>query len=226
MDPFTLLSMLGSLGQVGGGLAGLFGGKKFNGTNPSDVANQYLNQIPGAMKPYYQPYMDAGGKALQNLQGEYGTLTDNPQDIYEKLSKNYEPSKGYKFSLEQALNAAGNASAAGGMAGTPQDQQQQMKIGQGLASQDFQQYLDRMLGLYGTGLQGQQGLETQGFNANTDYGNMLGSLLGQQAQYGYAGQDWKNQNRRQNLNNIFSGLSSMGSGYQTGNYLNNLFNQG
>lgn len=220
MLPLALLGMLGGLGSAAGGIAGLFGDKNKN--NPANAANRYLDQIPGQMKPYYQPYMDAGKSALGNLQGQYGQLTNDPGALYEKLSAGYKPSAGYQFKLNQALGAGQNASASGGMLGTPKDVQQQEQIGHDISDQDFEEYLNHVLGMYGTGLQGQQGIENQGFDASTNYANSLGSTLGQKAQNAYAGQDWMNQKNKDNWSNIFGGLGAAGSGYLSGNLMDSM----
>ena len=193
-------------GQALGGLAGLFGWGQ--GKNPADVANQTLNKIPGAMQPYYSPYQEAGKGALSDLQNQYGNLTNNTGDVYNKLAGGYKESPGYQFQLHQALEAGNNQAAAGGIAGSPAAQQANMGVAQGLASQDYNNYLNSVLGLYGQGLQGQQGLNQMGYNANTDYANMLGSNLGQQAQYGYAGQAGKNQASSGSWQNLLSGLGT------------------
>ena len=121
----ALLSALPGIASAAGGVAGLFGKK---GRNPADASNQYLDQIPGAMKPYYQPYMDSGSRSMGKLEGEYGSALDDPNSIYNKLSSGYKESPGYQAKLQAALGAGQNASAAGGMLGTPQDVTQESKI--------------------------------------------------------------------------------------------------
>lgn len=44
--------------------------------NPADKASPYLDKVPGTIKPYYDPYINAGQGALGNLQGEYGALAN------------------------------------------------------------------------------------------------------------------------------------------------------
>lgn len=189
----------------------LFGRNK----NPAGEANKYLNQIPGTINPYYQPYINAGQGALNNVQGEYGKLTNDPNAIYNKLASGYEPSKGYQFNLQQALNAGQNAAASGGMLGTPQNQQQSQQIASGLASQDFQNYLANNMGLYGMGLQGQQGLESQGWDASKSLAENLANVLGRQGQLAYEGQAAQNANRGANWSNLF-GLAGQALPYLFG----------
>lgn len=213
----ALLSMLPGIASAAGGLFGMFGNKKKN--NPANAANPYLDQIPGQMKQYYQPYMDAGNSAMSSLQGEYGKLMGDPASMYNKFAEGYKESPGYKFKLDQAMNAARNASAAGGMLGTPQDQQQAMQTATGIADQDFNDYMSQISGLYGKGLEGEQGIENQGFDANTSFANMLAQILGQKGMNAFTGQQGQNQANSQNWSNLFSGIGAAGAGY--GSYTKN-----
>jgi len=61
----------------------------------------------------------------------------NPNSMYNKFSEGVQRSPGYQFKLKQALQAGQNPSAAGGMLGTPQDQQQQMGIANDLSKPGF-----------------------------------------------------------------------------------------
>lgn len=200
-------NILSGIGQAAGGL---FGGK---GGNPEAAANKYLNQIPGAVNPYYRPYQAAGINALGKLQGQYGEMTDNPGAFYNKLAGGYTQSPGYDFKLKQALNARNNAAAAGGMSGTPQHEQQSMETAEGIANQDFENYLNHVLGIFGKGQQGYEGINTQGFDANTQFGQMLAQLLGNQAQYAYGSETQKNINNSNKWGNILSGIGTAVSGF-------------
>ncbi len=180
--------------------------------NPADSANQYLNQIPDVLKQYFQPYMQQGQQAGQQLTGQYNQMTTNPGELYSQLGQGYKESPGYQFRLKQALQAGQNASAAGGMLGTPQDQQQQSGIAEGLAGQDFDQYIQHILGLFGAGQQGQQQLQQQGFQAGTGLGENLGNVLGTQGQYAFGGQAGQNSNRSNNWSNLISGATTLASG--------------
>lgn len=205
----ALIAALPGIISAAGGVASMFGHHK----NPADEANNYLDQIPGAMNPYYQPYMNAGNNALNKLTGEYGSALDDPNSIYNKLAQGYKESPGYQAKLKAALSAGTNASASGGMLGTPQDVQQHEQIAHDITDQDFQDYLNHMTGIYNKGLEGTQGIENQGFGANTSYGNMIGSVLGQKGQNAYTGTAGENQARSQNWANIISGLGSALTGF-------------
>ena len=205
-----LLAALPGIGQAAGGLFGLFGKKK---KSPGSAANPYLDQIPDAMKKYYQPYQDAGTSALGKVQGEYGKLTDDPGSMYSKFAEGYKQSPGYQFKLQQALGAGQNAAAAGGMLGTPQDQQMATQTANDIASQDFNDYMSQISGLYGKGLEGQQGLESQGFEANTDFAKMLAQIFGQKSNNAFSDQAGKNAASSKNWADLFSGLGNAGAGW-------------
>lgn len=179
------------------------------GKNPADAGMGYLGQIPDTTKPYYQPYIDQGQQAGGKLNSQYDQMTQNPGDFLSKISSGYKQSPGYQFKLQQALGAGQNASAAGGMLGTPQNQQQQMEIGEGIASKDYEDYINHILGIFGQGQKGQEQFQQQGFGASTGYGDLLGSNLAQQAGLATQGQAAQNQQRGQNWSNLFNLGSSL-----------------
>lgn len=194
------LQRLGGLGMFGSGVAGLFGGNK----NPFDKANKYYEQIPGQVGPYYDPYMQSGKRALGGLEEEYGDLLGDPGGKLNQFGEGYQQSPGFKFALDQALGASGRAAAAGGMAGSPAHQQDAMQTATGLANQDYYNWLDKTTGLYGKGLEGQQGLAGMGFNANKNMADMIAQMLAQQGDAAFKGQ--ASQNQSNPWGNIFGGL--------------------
>ncbi len=182
------------------------------GQNPSDKANEYLNQIPDTITPYYQPWIDAGKNAQGQTSGIYDQMTSNPNEYYNKLASGYKQSPGYQFKLDQALSASNNAQAAGGMAGSPQHQQLNMQTANGIASQDFNDYLTQVLGINKTGLQGEENALTRGYNASTGLADNLGSNLGQQGKLAYEGAAGKNASHGQMLQNIFTLATTLAGG--------------
>ena len=222
-----MMGIGGGLGTAAGGAFGLFNKNK----NPGTVASNTIGQIPGQTKQYYQPYMDAGKGALGDLQNQYKDLLGGTKQ--NQLGESYKESPGYQFALKQALAASNNANAAGGMLGTPMNQQNNMEAAQGIASKDYGNYMQNQMGLYGQGLQGEQGLNTQGQTASSNYADTIGNALSQQAGYQYAGQAGQNQNKSNMLSNILSGLGTAGASYLGGpgggaaaSWLSNFFGKG
>lgn len=188
-------------GAIGGGLGllgGLFGGRENDRANKK--TDRMLDQIPGNLKQYLLPYINAGMSSMGKIGGEYDKLISDPNAIISGLGAGYRESPGYQWRRDQGLNAITNAQAAGGMAGTPQHQQYAGELAGNLADQDYQNYLSSVLGLYGTGLQGHQGLTELGAGAG-------GSLATGLANYmlGRAGLDYT---RQANQNQANSGILS------------------
>lgn len=161
--------------------------------NPSNAAQPYLNQVPGTVSPYFNPYIQAGTEQLGNYQNQLGQLTNNPGGFVNQIGSGYQQSPGFQFALQQALRAAGNQQAAGGMSGTPAAQFQAEQVATGLANQDYYNWLQQALGAYGKGLEGEQGLVQGGQLAGSQLGGILGQNLGNQAAFGYAGKAQQNQ---------------------------------
>lgn len=201
-----LIKMSPGLASIGGGMFNMLGKKK----NPADAANRELDKIPGQVSPYYQPYIDKGKSAMDALSGQYGDMTNDPNAFYNKIAGGYKESPGYQYKLQQALTAGSNAAAAGGMLGTPMNQEQNMGIAEGLANKDFEDYLQNVLGIFGQGQKGMEGQQQMGFDASKGYGDILGQIGGQKAAYNFAGQAGQNQSNAANWGNIFGGLGSLG----------------
>ncbi len=214
----ALLSMLPGILSAGGGLLNMFGSKK-KANAPMNAANPYLNQIPGQTLPYYQPYMNAGNSALNTLTGEYGKSINDPNAQYDKFASGYKESPGYKAQLEEAMRAITNSQAAGGMAGSGQHQQFSAEKALDLHGKDFEDYLNHIMGIYGKGIEGEEGIEKQGYGANTDYANMLANITGKKAGMAYDAADSENKASGQDWSNIFGGAGAAASGYNS--YKNN-----
>lgn len=204
LRPFGLGAGFGNLAA---GISGLFN----NGNNPADAANKYIGQIPGATSKYFEPYVHYGQEALPILQGQYNDLLGSPGGKLNEIGQSFHESPGFKFALQQALQGANHAAAAGGMAGSPQHEQQNMQIGTNLANQDYYNWLNQATGLYGKGLSGEQGLMGGGLQAGNNLADMIAQTLAQQAQYEYEGQAAKNESKNSLFSNIGSGLGLLGA---------------
>lgn len=149
----------------------------FNSKDPQD----YYKQIPGAVQPYLQPYMNAGSRGLSELDPQFHQLVTDPASRLNQIGAGYQQSPGFQFALKQALASGANAAAAGGMRGTAADQQNAMQTATGLENQDYNTYLQHALGLYGQGLQGYQDFAHMGQQSSTDMGQLIAESLAQQA---------------------------------------------
>lgn len=187
-----------------GFLSNLFSG----GKNPAEAAMPYLERIPGETKPYLDPFFQAGKGALPSLQEQYGSLLGDPGALMNRIGGSYQQSPGLNFAIQQALQGAGHAAAAGGMAGSPAHQQQSMQLASNLANQDYNNWLQNALGMYGMGLSGQQGLAGMGQQAGTSLADIISQTLAQQGNLAYQGQAQQNANQAGLLSGLGKGLGS------------------
>lgn len=186
-------SLFGGKRRSGGGGGGTYAFDP--GPNPASMAMPYLDQIPGTVKPYLDPYVQEGRTAGEALNPIYGRMSQDPTAFLNELMGKYTPSTGYKFKENEMLRAAQNSAAQGGYAGTRNAQMEQSDLVRGLLGQDMQEFLTNLLGIQGRGIAGQEQRVGRGFDASTDLANILGSNLGQKATLGFQGQAQQNQNR-------------------------------
>lgn len=196
----------------GAGLGSLLGGAM--GPDP----NQYYNQIPGVYHQQLDPYSNMGHQLLPQMQQNYQNMM-NPGQFLNSMGQGFQQDPGYQFNLHQALMGSNQAQAAGGMAGSPQSQQFGAQIASNMADQGYQNYLNHATGAYNSGLQGMQGLETQGFDASNNMASGLASVLQNQAMMQAA----KNQQNQSGMSSMFGGLfGGGGTGSGGGSFLSGL----
>lgn len=192
---------------------GLFSAPAY--TNPADKAMPYMQQIPGTITPYYQPYVDAGTNSLATLMGQYQSLISDPGAVMNKMGAGFEESPGYQFQYNQGMNAANSAAASGGMLGTPEHQQNASDMSSNLANQDYYNYLSHVLGLYSQGMSGEEGTMKLGYGAGNELASSLAGNLQNEAGMAYAGQN--NQNMADAQKAMFPWeMLGMGVGGMTG----------
>ena len=188
-----------------------FGGKSTM-PNPADAAMPYLNQVPGTIKPYYDPYISAGQGALGTLQGQYSQLVNDPGSLMRMLGSGFQQSPGYQFQYNQGKNAVDNAAASGGFLGTEQHQQNAGAMASNLANKDFYDYFNNAKDLYGRGLSGYEGINQMGYNASDTLASSLGANLMNQGQLAYQGQQSENEAQQAGMQNLLSLLGGLGGG--------------
>ena len=195
----------GAGGAIGAGLGSMFADWK----NPSDAGMGYMDQIPGQLDKYLSPYINAGNRQLPGLEDQYNQLTNDPGARLNQIGAGYHQSPGFQFAMQQALQGAGHAAAAGGMAGTPQHEQQNMTLATNLANQDYNQWLGNALGMYGMGMQGKQGLYDTGAKTGISMGEDLASVLANKAKLAYEGQNAENQHEGGMWGGLMGGIGQL-----------------
>jgi hypothetical protein len=188
-------------------IGNIAGGKAYH--NPGTAANRYLSKIPETITPYYQPYIDAGQRSLGTFEDQLNSLVNNPESLLQSLGSTYQSSPGYNWNVKQATNAANQAAAAGGMIGSPQEQLELSNNIMGLANQDYYNYINQALGLYGTGLSGLGSLNTQGFQASNELAQSLANTLQSQSQAAYYGTDSANEQNQGSAGDFASTIAAL-----------------
>ena len=186
--------------------------------DPAKKANKYVSQIPGAVNPYYDPYVQAGNQAMGQLQGQYGQMMglydplsqaymqsmQDPTAVLGGITSQYQTSPYEQYEQQNAMTSMNNAMQAGGMTGTPEHQTMAAQKSSDIANKYMQDYLKAALGirsqgmagtanLFGKGLSGLQGLNKLGFEGSKDMASAIAQTLMNQANLSYAGTAAKNQ---------------------------------
>lgn len=155
--------------------------------NPAKEAGKTLDKIPGQTNKYGQPFFDAGVSSLPGYKEFMERLMQHPDEVMNMLGKGYTESPGYQWNLKQGTEAINNANASGGMLGTPQHEQMAGEMATGLASKDYNEYMDRTLKTLGIGAQGTGDIVKGGQTAGSDMANRIVEYLTNKSNVEYAG---------------------------------------
>lgn len=181
-----------------------------------DQYNQYANQAKGDINQYtnraigyLDPYRQAGQNALTGYQNMLGKYQD-PTGYEDEIEKHYMMSPGAQFRMKYGMNALKGRLAAQGLSGSGAEDTALTNYTQGVISGDMGDYLNRVLGIGRTGLQGYGDLARMGEQGAITSGNYA-----QQAGEDIGGIDTAQANAaakaHQNLqNNLWGGISWLG----------------
>lgn len=180
--------------------------------DPTKHAGETLDQIPDQVKGYYDPYIGAGQQEMGNLQNQFGQLTSDPGAFMNQLGSGFHESPGYQFALQQAMQGSGHAMAAGGMAGSPMHEQQNMQLATNLGNQYYNSYLKNVLGLYGMGIRGEEGINQMGYNASNSMANQIRDMLMSKSKLQYMGDAGRNSYNQAMTADVMKGLTAAATG--------------
>lgn len=163
--------------------------------------------------------MDDGRVAIQyrdNPTGEWRTTQNQFDDISgakdfleSRQHGGFEATPGYQFQLEQGQNALERSQAARGTSLGGAAMKEAMRFGQGLASQEYGNYYNRLSGMAGFGQQGATANQQSGQAYATGAGNAL-QAEGAARASGYAG---VNNALQSGINGGFSILGMQQAGF-------------
>lgn len=126
-----------------------------------DVLQEHYEQLRKDYEPFRQTGLAADEQLNRLLQGDLSGFRESP---------------GYQYAVGQGEKALGRQASAQGFLNTGQQKQALQRHGQGMASQDYYNYLNSLMAASGRGLTatGQMGQAGQAYSQNVS--NVLGNL--------------------------------------------------
>lgn len=170
---------IGAIGSIGSALIG--GNAAQTAAQEQEQAAQQAEQTQLQMynqtRSDLSPYRTTGGSALSSIADMYGLAGGTGANAGSTGSgvQNFSAftnSPNYQFALQQGGQAVDESAASKGQTLSGANQMAQLSFGQGLASQQFNQYYANLSGLAGLG----ESASAQQANANQSTGNSLASL--------------------------------------------------
>ena len=177
--------------------------------NPANAAMPWQQKALDTQNYYVHQGQGAGNQLNQ----QYSGMAQDPNAHYNDIMKNYTQSDSYKQKLQEGLGAAGNSAAAGGMRGSPMDQDYSGRLAAHLQGEDMQSWYNNLMGIETRGQAGQQHIADQGFNAAGNQANQYNNMGNTAAM----GKDWESQRKQAFMNQLMS-LLGTGAGAAAGGY--------
>lgn len=125
---------------------------------------------------YYDPYTSAGTDALGMYQNALGL---NGAQGNQTAQNAFKVGPGYQFAMDQGIQALDRSAAGRGMYGSGNNAMELTQFGQGLANQEYGNWLNSLAGLGNAGLTsaaGQTQRQGQLAGIDTGLGNAIGSI--------------------------------------------------
>lgn len=209
-------------GIVGGVLAGRAQAKaaKTAAAAQERAANQQINyqkEIYADQTQRFKPFLDTGTNALAGYNFEMG-LGARPENY-----GGFQTTPGYGFRKQQGIDAIDASAATRGGLMSGRTLQDLTTFGDGLASQEYGNYMQRLAGLTDMGM-GAAGMQaTAGNNSAAGVSNALGNIGNAQAA-GAIGQGNALSGMFNNLSGAFGYMKQPGGGVNgNGGWANGLF---
>lgn len=178
--------------------------------NQGGSAMNYLNNIPGTITPYYQPFINQGQSAYNTMNPQISAMTSDPVAFLQNIMKGYQPSNSYQMQNTEMQKAAGNTAAAGGMRGSLNDISNSAHITDTLMGNDMQNWLANVLGIQRTGLGQESHIYDTGYNASNALAGDLSNVMGSQSQLAFQQQQQKEQQKSDLMHSLVGGAGMLG----------------
>jgi hypothetical protein len=216
----------------------IFGGSKGDWSNIEDKYNQMMQQAQDYIKQMYgqgrtditqgvsqaydinKPYMQAGTTALDAYLSSLGLGSKGQQGVQDVYNQ-FTTGPGYQFALKQGMQSTQQAAAAKGLGGSGAEQAQLQQLGQGMAQQEWNNYLSnyqsKLSNIAGIGqssaeqqAQIQYGGGQSLANLGLQYSGMNVGVLENQAKAQAEAAMAQQSMRQQGWGNIFGALGQLG----------------
>jgi len=169
--------------------------------NPAKKAEPWLEKAGDI----YKPYMEQGQEAYDVRNPIFNQRAQDPIGQYNQLMSGYQESPGYQKRRENALTAAGNSAAAGGMRGGLQDMSNESQIADALLQGDMGDWYNKVYGMQNSGLEGLGDIYNKGYSAASDLANNYGN----RGNLDMLGQIYNNQQKQSSQNNMTGSMSDI-----------------
>ncbi len=180
----TAAALIGSAALTAGGSYLSSRGANKAAQIQADAAQRgYDQQLAFAREAqqYHKPYTDVGKGAIYTLADLYGISTDgnpNATPYGEQSVQAFRNSPDYDFAFREGNRALTFSNAAQGMLRSGNHLRDLTQYGQGLATQNFNNYAQRLMSLANLG----RGAASQASGQGIQVGNNLATSLGNQGQ--------------------------------------------
>lgn len=148
----------------------------------SDIARQQMDVQERAYEETtdrFQPFLGAGENALRAVSYELG-LGERPT-FGGREYEGFKATPGYEFRVNEGINALEGSAASRGGLFSGQTGEDLVSFGQGIASQEYNNFLNRLTGLSASGQNAAGNLAAAGQNFATGSSNALANLGDAQA---------------------------------------------
>jgi hypothetical protein len=157
-----------------GNIIGALTGSSAQG-NYQNAANQFGNAAQS-----YNPYIQRGNTASEELMRQYGQLVSDPNHLQDQIAKGFQLSPYQQNLLNQTTSRSNMNAANSGMQFSPEAQRALNEQINNQTGQFQNDYVNRGVGTYGMGLQGYQGMNQMGFQAQGAKNDLMTQQIGSQ----------------------------------------------
>lgn len=173
----AIVGGIGAIGSIGSAVIGSNAAKSAAQAQEqaASQAQQFQMQMFDKAQAAEQPYNTVGQGAVNTLSGLYGingtgagTGTPTAQSL-----QAFQNSPDYQFALQQGTQAMQRSAAAGGTLLSGGQLKAGQEFGQGLASQQYGNYYNRLLSLSQLGQSAATGISNAALNAGSQIGNSI-----------------------------------------------------